>query len=490
MKRDATAVYALASFALLALAVALRFYNIGGTSLWFDEAVYARLPIADFFTFIEDTRNRNSSPILLPLAYFLVGETDSALLVRLLPALFSASAVLLVLLLSQAGVDKVVALLSGFILAVAPIQIQYAQEVREYSLSVFVAAAVIFAQARLLYNNNPRGLIIYCVVLFLAPLASYASVFVAAASLSAYVVILLARRTARIAALLTPSVFLLLGCVLTYLLTAKYQFGVAKAPYLADHYPDQGLFPAASWLLPALQEYLGQGLGVRSHALGLIAVIVFAAGFSLSFSLWRGCAFGDRLAKSQFCIAVLVLAVGSIVAAFMDLYPFGGIRQHLASVPLIALCFSQSVVVIARRLNGGRSAKAILFIAPLVLLLFFLPRYPDAYAEIEDVQTVVSLGTEDVRDESVYIYYAAVPAVKFHFGERGFVAGSGLRGRVELMANEILEVWGGCDVTVVFSHIYKGEDREVIEHLRKLGLAVVRDVKATGARAVTLRICP
>jgi uncharacterized membrane protein len=137
----------LSTFVLL-VAITLRVIHLGGNSLWLDEAVYANNSMTDFWSFIENTRNKNSSPILLPYLYFLFGENlRDPFLIRVPPAMFSVLSVAVMLVMPKAGISYSAAAMSAFILAVAPAQIEYAQEVREYSLSVLFSSMAIFSYA-------------------------------------------------------------------------------------------------------------------------------------------------------------------------------------------------------------------------------------------------------------------------------------------------------------------------------------------------------
>ena len=93
---------------LLVVAAGLRFYDLPGHSVWYDEAVAANNSSGTLSEVIPNTRHRNSSPILYPLALWAVQKVDvSAFSIRILPATASVLTVAaLLFLLPRAGVNR------------------------------------------------------------------------------------------------------------------------------------------------------------------------------------------------------------------------------------------------------------------------------------------------------------------------------------------------------------------------------------------------
>lgn len=100
--------YAAVAVVVLFVAAALRFYDLSGDSLWYDEAVAALNSQGSFAETVDRTRAYNTSPILHPLALWVVQKVEiSNFSVRLLPALGSAATVaVLLFLLPGAGADR------------------------------------------------------------------------------------------------------------------------------------------------------------------------------------------------------------------------------------------------------------------------------------------------------------------------------------------------------------------------------------------------
>ena len=121
--------YLIASVAILVIAAALRIYHLGDTSLWLDEAKYANFSYTGFADFIYNTRHYNSSPIFLPLIYWLLGDlVRDPFWIRVPPMIFGLLSVYILLKLPKVGFSRSVAMTSALWLAILPVHIQYSQE--------------------------------------------------------------------------------------------------------------------------------------------------------------------------------------------------------------------------------------------------------------------------------------------------------------------------------------------------------------------------
>ena len=173
--------FLMTSTLILIIAIFFRLYNLEGTSLWLDEAVYANNSYGKFDDFISLTRSRNSSPIFLPFIYWVLGDfVRDAFSVRFLPFLFGVGSVFVTLQLPIVGVSKKIAIISALWLALSPVQVRYSQEVREYSLAVLISCLLIYGFLQSLSTNNiRRGSIVFLTMLGFAPFASYGNIFLA-----------------------------------------------------------------------------------------------------------------------------------------------------------------------------------------------------------------------------------------------------------------------------------------------------------------------
>ena len=130
--RSKTRLYYAAAVCLLLVTAALRFYNLTGHFLSYDEAVAANNSRGSIQTVLENTRSKNSAPILYPLVLYAVQNVESShLSVRIVPAAASVlTVVALLLLLPRVGISRWAAFIAT-LLAVGSVEaIRHAQEVR------------------------------------------------------------------------------------------------------------------------------------------------------------------------------------------------------------------------------------------------------------------------------------------------------------------------------------------------------------------------
>ena len=275
---------------------------------------------------------------------------------------------------------------------------------------------------------------------------------------------------------LTLSLTFLTAMVISYLITAKYQMGVAKAWYLLNAYPPEGFLLTIKWLIWSNAEYLMYALG------GLMPATVAV----LSIALFSALAFKNRSLKSvekRILFVVIALLISSNLLAFLGLYPFGGMRQHLFATPLILLATVSSCVFLFERTKHSG-----IYIAALVALIVIpasVLKLNTAYGEVEDIKSPIMKIDMMATGDRVFIYYGAIPAIKFHYSERGFYLSKAKRRDIKSMYHEIMAL-NSCNIYLVFSHIYRNEDEDLVSLLLKNGGVVVSDDKFRGSRLVRI----
>ena len=108
---------------------------------------------------------------------------------------------------------------------------------------------------------------------------------------------------------------------------------------------------------------------------------------------------------------------------------------------------------------------------------------------MQDIVSAISNIKGEVSDESVYIYYMAIQAVDFHYPNRNFIRGTSARSQINVMGNEIIEQIQDCHVSVVFTHVWKTEDEEIIAYLKESGLALLEEHIYAGAKVFDFTSC-
>ncbi len=125
------------------LALAVRLYDLGAQPLWFDEVITHRRALLPLPQLIADALiNKHIPTYFLLVRPFDAAVIDEALL-RLPSAIFGTLAVGLVALIASEMRSPRAGLLAGLLMALSPIDVQFAQEARSYTmLSCLVLVAL------------------------------------------------------------------------------------------------------------------------------------------------------------------------------------------------------------------------------------------------------------------------------------------------------------------------------------------------------------
>ncbi len=416
---------------LLVVAAGLRFYDLPGHEVWYDEAVAANNSRGSLSEVVHNTRHGNSSPILYPLALWAAQKVDiSDFSIRFLPATASVLTVAVTLfLLPRLGVARWAAFLAALLATLSLAAIEHARDAREYSIDALLAALLI---AGLLWYLRDGRKALLCVSLFLAPLLQYGLVLfgvavigaaimlpspsLAAAEGNTYLIRIRNWLERRIVLLLPASCFLA-GCIISYLMTLRDQWqegGFGSDSYLSAYYywgklDARAIFEFSIdsvWSL--LTYHLPEAVAVL--AVGALALMLLAS-----------------LKRRRFdAIATLaLLAVGiALFAALLTLYPLGRIRQNIYLGPVIFLAvgvafhWTAGYLSSLTRREGLAPALAIVAAGSIALVGVGAMRQDSPYETRKNIKSILAVLEERVREEDmVFAVRYAAPAIKFYQGE-------------------------------------------------------------------------
>lgn len=432
--------YYAACVALLAVAAALRFYDLAGPDVHYDEAVDAIQARGSLSEIIEQLRCCNTHPIVKSL---LLGAAQLASVsefsIRAPSALASVLTVgALVSLLPRVGIGRPAAFLAGLMAALSPPAILHAREARIYGVDALVAALMMIGLLAYLKNGKKTLL---CVSLFLAPLTQYGLTLFAAAALAALAAakaiacfapqriegeanavppraphrgagrraVLGAVRFCRDMAL--PVVCFAAGSALTFALTLRYQLGQVErvTGYLTDFYyrsSEAASLPA--FLLAQLWDMLNYHLApvVLFAGLGGLCVVAVAR-FATRF----------RIHPIVLLFTFALAAAGA--AAALSAYPLGGSRQSLYLGPVVFAAFAYALHAVAVRFPArARIAWSVLLAVVITVAgaVDLAERHPyDASRGIERVFAALDAAPEE---DAVFVTERLGSVARFYQGER------------------------------------------------------------------------
>lgn len=155
----------------------LALVGIGAKSLWFDEGYVVgllRSPWSDFWRTIAD-REANQSAYYLLLKLWADG-TESEAALRSVSAFFAVLTVPAIYLLGRRLSDARVGVLAAVLFASNAFVVEWAQQLRSYSLAMFLVTVSSLLLLRALETGTPRSWVLYSVV---SALSVYAHFFAA-----------------------------------------------------------------------------------------------------------------------------------------------------------------------------------------------------------------------------------------------------------------------------------------------------------------------
>jgi mannosyltransferase len=146
------------------LGAALRFHNLGGPSIWLDEADSWQVACRNLRALPVGPGGLNPPlfDLLLHVWLRLFGDSESAL--RSLPALFGTAAIFLAGLVGRRLFDRLTGLLSALLLAIMVFPVHYAQDARPYSLLLAGTLASTYCYIRVLEDGRRRDWISYLLI--------------------------------------------------------------------------------------------------------------------------------------------------------------------------------------------------------------------------------------------------------------------------------------------------------------------------------------
>lgn len=468
---------------VLLLALVVRLIGLGAHDFWFDEALELardRLPWPRILFLARGPDPPLFRVLMSPLARVASSEE----ILRLPSVAFSVATVWLVWRWIARLGDRRLALVTAALLAVAPVQVHYAQEVSQYALAGMVGAAMLLAMQLVLDRGERRDFVLLGASFVAALLSYYGLVFlIAAVDVVLLLHVVQARDRTRLRRLLAVNALVaVLAALLAWaMLSRQYDEFASQhlAPLLAAHAPHE---------LPAIFGRLLESNVLRFFwlpwseraprvLLVLPAVLVLLGVVGL---LARGARFTTPLVVALTSFAAMALA------HLLGAYPFG-FRYALFLSPLLFLLVAEGLCRLAR----WRAVAIVTGLAVAASQVAFLPNLPLGNPWVapphENLGRVLDWVAACDDDAPVYVFYGALPAFGLY---RKRIEQPVLRGRnvralaAEGKVAEVLRVVGGrARFYLVASHLWRDEQDVLLAGLQapSSGLRLVGATLQRGA---------
>ncbi|HUU84146.1 MAG TPA: glycosyltransferase family 39 protein [Phycisphaerae bacterium] len=164
---------------LLLLATALRFHDLGGKSLWVDEANTVLIAGGGLWEIIESMRLDSSPPLLhILLHYWMKVFGDGEAAVRSLSAVFGVALVGCVFHVGRRLLSFEGGLIASALVCVSPVQVLHSQQIRMYALLPTVGLLSVYFLWRAMRDSRSRFCIAYVAMTLLGLYTHYYMLYV------------------------------------------------------------------------------------------------------------------------------------------------------------------------------------------------------------------------------------------------------------------------------------------------------------------------
>jgi uncharacterized membrane protein len=446
------------------IGVVLRLYHLGFKPFWYDEAVlYWISKSGNLNHIIAQNALRNSAPplfaILLSL-FMKIGDSESRL--RLLPFLGGVASIPAIYFLSRQFFGRVPAYISSLLIAIAPTQIQYSQQLREYSLTFFIATIILIFFCMLLQHPTKKNLALMTAAMVIGIFLQYGLALLIIALNLVFFIALWSVKAGRKSILLrwfVSQLIVFCAVIAVYFLSLKQQMQVGfGASYLSKGYWTGGL--------KALLNLADSNTSaIFTFAFpGIVFLTLTVLGLILSLQ-----------AKKRYLTFMLFFfpLLLTFIAALAKLYPYLGLRQDIFLTPLMYVFFGFGLVdlgsFIHQRWIGGISLLVLLLF--VILVGFQASRTYLLDQGIGNMRPIVeTLSKSFERGDKIYVYYFAEPGFTYYYKDNkdSWINGADHNGYQNGYFQEIDNIIASNDrVWMVFS-LCPGDDcQKIPQHVAK-----------------------
>jgi hypothetical protein len=397
--------------AVVALALGLRLLALDRHSLWFDEALEYSRAAGPWRQALLGQPGDQDPPLFALFNHFWLRWGSGEAWLRLPSALLGTATVLLAGLWAGRHLGRRIGLLTALLLAVAPVQIAYAQELNQYAAFILLTLLAVVAFERLRARRRRRDWVLYTVVSVIALGTYYGLVF----PLAALGLVLLhdagcwpsARERRRLAGYVAVCAAVLAGLWLVglgqqmTLSPVQRRWGGTTLGKELAYIGDVGWREVlVFFLLPTS----------GGPALWLVAALSLVAALG-AMVLWRRHPAG-RLAVGGLFFGALAL---TYLTSLLGLYPLG-YRYGLFASPPFFLALAAGLAWLSERRRVAGAAAVALTVA---VFLAFAPYglWPNPWMRIprEEMRPLLAeLARHRRPGDATYVYAGAAPAFRYY----------------------------------------------------------------------------
>jgi hypothetical protein len=457
-------------YIVILIGISLSLYQFFfNRSLWIDEAALALNIInRDFGGLLNPLDYKQVAPIgflyIEKLMTIIVGKNEFAL--RLFP-LFShfASIILLYIVTMRLSKNRTISLLAVALFSIDFILIRYATEVKQYSSDVLISLIIVYSTISLSFRDR-RSIVIYSLVGAISIWFSNASIVILAVS-ALYISYTNIYRDREYKIGVAFVIWGLSFIIYYYLFildhpSSQFMKSYWKAAFLPTDPLSHNFYHFLYIKIESILRYILRisGYWVIPWSITILGIVL--------------------LVKSRKIKIVYFAIMPIVIHLFLSsqkLYPFET-RLLLYTSPLLIIFYAKTLYYIYYHLLKKIKIPIYVLLIPLIIMIYNIYNKKNFGGEIEDIKHGISyIDRNSGRDEDIYIYNMAQDAFKFYIDSKQFmlknniIFGSIHRNHNEMYDRELLALSG--KPWLLFSHVYRAEERYMINLLRSRGAKIL-----------------
>ncbi len=350
--KDKKIIYLLAGILLIGLF--LRIYRLGYYSFWYDEALSITLARINPITYFQHYISYMIDPPLFHLLlHFWSYLGKSEFVLRSFSLIFGIISIVLVYKVGERLFNKRAGLIGAFMLALSPLNIYYSQELRCYSLLLFLTLLSTHFFIKLLKKNEPFSWIGYIIATLLCLYTHYSAFFFIFAQNCFFFFFF--KQHKRIINKWIGSNFIILGLYLPWIkvLIKQIIFGVFTKGLIA--------WMSKGSLRLIMQTFKIFNMGYNaSHKIQLLALLLFMPIIVFTFLRWKKN--GKNLCLLVFLILIPMFTV-TLISHFISIYSFR----------IFIYCSPFYYLILAYGIDNIRSKTVRVALMSFFIILVFFP---------------------------------------------------------------------------------------------------------------------
>ena len=384
-------------------AALLRIHHLGQKPFWFDEVVVYGFSQASASRLISvNAQNNFAPPLFVFVIHYLSLLGTSEFTLRLFSWLAGVACVPAIYLLARRYLSTGAALICSFLVAAATVQLEYSQQLREYSLTFLLSCLLLLAYSLYAETRATKHWFFMVLTAIVALWSQYGLALLVLATnlMAALRAVKMQNRRGFIVGWGLAQLCIGVAALAVYLTTLRYQFRVGYFGFLERGYWNGQIAELPVFLYGQTYE-----------------IILFSFPESALFILALATGVVARLVARESRPFVIELSLPFVVAAaagMLRYYPYVGTRHGLYLTPIVYLLAGMGFDYLL-----AAPSKRIVAIVLLSMLARGALIADRAYLQsegLENIRPIVEVLSENLLpNDQVFVCEGAIPAFNYYF---------------------------------------------------------------------------